>query len=121
PSTEGSILVGVHLQRGALDRTPLGVEGEQLICHLTDPGRRLLLGPLERLSAQAIEARARLRARVALDLIEAVHGQKELVLAGVLDDQEIEAHSAHLSMFEPEVATDPMLSLHDEVADLEGS
>ena len=101
-------------------RLALRVEAQQLLGHVA---HGLLDAPLDLLPAAAAET-IHVRPRplgpcVALHAVEGVDGDLELVAPFVGDDHELHSGAADIQRLEPLEASDAVVGVDDEVADLE--
>ena len=106
-------LIGVALGH----RAPR-VELQQLLGHLAQRRTDRFLDALPRRAAEAVQARgARVGAEVLRDEVEAVDGDVELVVVGVLEQQEVGVLVADAHRAQPEILPDAVIFVDDEVAD----
>ena len=111
---------------GGRERVPregraLGVEAQELVGHLAHLARDARLGAGERAAPELVELRRRaLAAHVLAELVEPPDRQIQLVAASVLDGDEVDGvASGDRLVDEPLVAADPVLGVHDVVAERE--
>ncbi len=109
----------VGRERGPPARLPRRVDDDQVFRHLLDAlahaGLRAAPGRPPQVAEFGGLAFGR---RVALDLAQPVQGDIDHVPAGILDDQVVAVEALDRKATEPRVPADPMLDVHDVIADL---
>ena len=109
----------VRREDGPPARLPRRVDGDQVFRHLFDAlahaGLRAAPGCPPQVAELGDLAFGR---RVALDLAQPVQRDINHVPAGILDDQVVAVETLNREATEPRVAADPMLDVHDVIADL---
>ena len=104
----------------ALGHRALGVELQQLLGHLAQRGAHRFLHALPGGAAHAVElGGARVAAQILRDEVEPLHRHVQPAALGVLEQQEIAVAITDRHRAQPEVAADPVVLVHDQVAHLE--
>ena len=97
-----------------------GVDLQQFAGQLLDVLSGLALGLLPRTPPQFVQPRlAPLRPHIALHQSQAVHGQVELVAAGIFQEQEVAAYAGNADVLKSAVQGDAVVHVHHVVARLE--